>query len=141
MGRKRKVASFPPYELMSLLPMFYFVFGNNNSGGLFSFYLFINLFFGCPVWRPVACVHSGASGQAPPEGLLRECCLLSASEGTSARDSQPRGLYLFLECDHDFSDSAPCPPPPCQPERFWLLWVENDPRRPNSIFSCGLWGL
>ena len=30
---------------MSLLFVSYYVFGNNNSGGLFSFYLFISFFF------------------------------------------------------------------------------------------------
>lgn len=35
--------------------MFYYVFGNNNFGGLFSFYLFISLFFGSSVWLPAAC--------------------------------------------------------------------------------------
>lgn len=79
--------------------MFYYVFGNNNTGGLFSFYLFISLFFGgsvCCLWP----VLTGTGDWA--EGLQRECCLFSASEWTSARNSQPGVIYLFLECDHYF---------------------------------------
>lgn len=85
--------------------MFYYVFGNNNSGGLFSFYLFISLYFGSSAWVPAACVH-GDWDWAGPEGLLGECCLLCASEWTSARNSQPESsicfqsaIIIFWQCD------------------------------------------
>lgn len=127
---------------MSLLSVFYYVFGNNNSGGLFSFYLFINLFF----WLPHLAAHGLRSlwglriAPVCQEELQGECCLLSASEWTSARNSGPRVLYLFVECDHYSSDNAP-PSPTSAWEILAPSWVEKDPGRPNSIFFCCLWDL
>lgn len=63
--------------------MFYYVFGNNNAGGLFSFYLFINLLF--------AGAYLAWAVRKGRRGMLFAICLGMNIRG----DSRPESSICF----------------------------------------------
>lgn len=102
-------------------------------------FIYLSVYF----LAPAACAH-GASGLVLSRRAALSMLFAFTSEWTSARNSQAGVIYLFLECDHYFSDyAAPLPP---QPERLLSLhtsenYLELSPIAFSTFFHCsrGLW--